>query len=697
MKFILTLIMSVFVITAFSQTVGNIVPYQWQSPGVQGHNLNDMIWISANRIIAVGDEGTIIISSDSGSTWTSTQLPTKTNFNAVCETNNQTLFVAGGESTFAGQIYRSTNGGVNWQLIYEDNASSISFNDICFVNDTIGYAACILGKVFKTIDGGNNWTAISIGNPINLKAMHFINADTGYVGGLTVGLYKTANGGLTWSQAFGYPDNNCSSMYFINDTLGYAGAYSGKIYKTINGGQNWTLNFNQANNEFIRKISFNSAGKGFAVSNGYYYKMSNGVNWSATFYGVMNKNCCVVTPGNALLMGGNYGGLLKANSYIGTFTLLNNSSLYDYYKIRFFDSQHGFVCGYGGAIAHTANGGLNWVKDSVSTFNSLNDIAAISSLKAVAVGENGEVHTTTNGGLTYTKQNLTTTSTLNVVKFVDNFIGYTAGNAGVIYKTTNGSQTWTAQNSGTVNDIVDMSFFNQSNGYCLTYGGDFLKTSNGGNLWASTYINVGYFPFRKIWFTSVDTGYVFDSQYNVIKTTNGGVTWSIVSNVCIENAKDVQFLNGQIGFVVGASVNASCDVGITVDGGLTWLTKNLPFAYDIFSIAAFDTANYYLCSYGKIIMKVGQPIITQVPVAESKISFDFSVFPNPANEELNIYLNNDVETSSSIQLFEITGRVCKQLSLINNESKYVISLDDIASGIYFIKVNGISKKIIVTH
>jgi hypothetical protein len=63
-------------------------------------------------------------------------------------------------------------------------------------------------------------------------------------------------------------------------------------------------------------------------------------------------------------------------------------------------------------------------------------------------------------------------------------------------------------------------------------------------------------------------------------------------------------------------------------------------------------------------------------------SFSFSLYPNPANEYVNLILNNNLNTDLSFELISIDGKVLLKEKLQNN----IISLKGISSGIYFIKV-----------
>jgi hypothetical protein len=176
-------------------------------------------------IDALVPSGALFKSVDGGQSWV--QLPidpvtfapapnaTPPNAIAIDPQTPSTLFVA-----TSGGIFKSLDGGQTWTggsgggtgLPLNANFSSVVFDP---ANPTILYAGSTGGQVeaaglFKSIDGGNSWTAINSG----IMAVSFIDvaglaidplaSSTLYasvsVGGSGTGLYKSGNGGGNWTQ-----------------------------------------------------------------------------------------------------------------------------------------------------------------------------------------------------------------------------------------------------------------------------------------------------------------------------------------------------------------------------------------------------------------------------------------------------------------------------------------------------------------
>ena len=83
-------------------------------------------------------------------------------------------------------------------------------------------------------------------------------------------------------------------------------------------------------------------------------------------------------------------------------------------------------------------------------------------------------------------------------------------------------------------------------------------------------------------------------------------------------------------------------------------------------------------------------------IADSS-SNSIEVFPNPANKELNISLNNSKNEKATIEFYNLEGKLIKQFSTNKNYSS--INISELNKGIYIIKINVLdklySKKLII--
>jgi photosystem II stability/assembly factor-like uncharacterized protein len=184
------------------------------------------------------------------------------------------LYVAGA----AGGIFKSTNAGVTWKPIFDEQPNvSIGAIAIAPTDHTVIYVGTGEGNprnsasfgegVFKSIDAGEHWT------PLGLADTHKIarvvvdpkNADHVYVCALghtwgeneERGVFKTTDGGRSWQKIL-YKDTKtgCSDLDIdpTNANVVYAGMYTHRrwawyftsgggetaLYRSVDGGATWT-------------------------------------------------------------------------------------------------------------------------------------------------------------------------------------------------------------------------------------------------------------------------------------------------------------------------------------------------------------------------------------------------------------------------------------------------------------------------
>jgi photosystem II stability/assembly factor-like uncharacterized protein len=132
--------------------------------------------------------------------------------------------------TYGGGVFKSTDGGANWSLAnsgltnFYVNALAIDPN-----TPTTLYAGTN-GGVFKSADGGANWSAPGSRPDLRLRPgngsdelQHTLRRDNG-------GVFKSTNGGANWSAVnTGLTNLNVYALA-INPTMLYAGTWYGGAF-----------------------------------------------------------------------------------------------------------------------------------------------------------------------------------------------------------------------------------------------------------------------------------------------------------------------------------------------------------------------------------------------------------------------------------------------------------------------------------
>lgn len=155
----------------------------------------------------------------------------------------------------SGMIVHTSNGGQNWVL----QSTGIVFppvENLFFLNRNIGWGIAndylFYGTIIlRTTNGGINWTNYRFPDTtVVINTVHFLDSQTGFMSGYTGRIFKTINGGQNWNEMF-VDTAYCPQLYifpktrfnFINSQTGFVCGgqrdIQGMIWRTSNGGANW--------------------------------------------------------------------------------------------------------------------------------------------------------------------------------------------------------------------------------------------------------------------------------------------------------------------------------------------------------------------------------------------------------------------------------------------------------------------------
>ena len=176
MPIIITLII-IKALPALTQNSG----WKWQNPLPQGNTLYDIEAIDLQTAITVGQSGTIMKTTNRGSTWNmiSTEFESASWLN-ICSSDENTLWAVS-----ASQLIKSTNGGETWSPVLYTMTGA--FRCVYFFDANRGWLS---GKgangnsmVRYTTDGGLNWTEVYTSSNRTLNSVYFAVALNGWAAG----------------------------------------------------------------------------------------------------------------------------------------------------------------------------------------------------------------------------------------------------------------------------------------------------------------------------------------------------------------------------------------------------------------------------------------------------------------------------------------------------------------------------------
>lgn len=157
-------------------------------------------------------------------------------------------------------------------------------------------------------------------------------------------------------------------------------------------------------------------------------------------------------------------------------------------------------------------------------------------------------------------------------------------------------QDWRQQQTNTNADLNSIFFINHDIGWAVGSEGTILKTTDGGETWTLKSSGVSN-DLNSVCFTDPLTGFAVSSR-ELLKTTNGGEQWVIQDTVLNSGLSAVFFIGPDTGFVAGTG-----RILKTTDHGETWIKQAGFGCFGVDSFWATDPQTFYLGGSDFLTMK----------------------------------------------------------------------------------------------
>jgi len=660
----------------FTQITSGVTGDMW---GLQ--MLNDTLgW-------ACGNVNSLIKTTDGGQSWQRIFTPGYTSDYWWLEFLNENYgFIAGN-----GYVLRTTNGGINWDIIPAGDSYPLFCLDVI---DSLHIAAAGYGgtnysaKNLYSSDGGNNWI---VGDTLTTEAVNciqYVNPDTGYLVMTNVSARKTTNRGQDWTgivaggeyemQFFelanvGYSvgtglrisktensfenwqrlviNDNFSDVFFINEEVGFAvsgvlSVFQG-LYKTTNGGTHWEGVAGPSGQDIL----FLDSLTGFIGSNVIYKTTDGGTTWyipNGGEGGADKISFINQTTGWAIRNNIIYKTTDRGENWITQFTAPSSIT---FYNIHFVDSLYGWTANLGGRPYKTTNSGVNWIQQTNLNIWESRDIYFIDSLHAFLINDIFNLLRTTDSGINWFNH-LTSKYVIRVLGWLSTSHGFIVGDG--VYETNDSGNTWF--------ELLELRNVGLRKFYALN---NYLGFSVG---------QVGLI------FKLIDTSIVpvelisFEGKLEKNKTVLNWTTASEINNSGFQIEKSLDKKNWlNIGFVEGKGTTTEQNFYSFIDEFHQYQLCNIYYRlkqinYD----GSFD--------YSKVI-----EINILIPG-----NFElYQNFPNPFNPSTNIKWQSPISGLQTLKVYDILGR--ELIVLLNEfreagiyETEFDASL--LSSGVYFYKI-----------
>ena len=659
-----------------------------------------------NMLIVTGDaDGSdtysigILKSTDGGNTWNTTSL--SYNISQENTVNKVIINPNNPDSVYAvtnSNIMISTDAGVNWQIMY---GAGFRWRDIEFKpgNPSTMYAAKQLNggsSIYRTIDGGANWSKINNGGASSSKYRPLIavtpsNPDVIYALYSAAdyslhGLYKSSDSGDNWVLQSNSPNilgrdtdgtsTGGQSWYDLSlavstndENLLYVGGIN--LWKTTDGGQSWTINASSGN------------------SNNYSYMH-------------VDQHAAEFNPLNHVAYAGNDGGIYKYMENLDNWVDISDGlEISQFYRLGLSKSNTEKL------VAGAQDNGTEMLTNDVWTAIRGSDgmecaIDPYDEDVIYSTSQYGGLRKTIDGGITWNNIKPVTIEGSWVTPFKIHpedheliVIGYDEVYRSTGFVGTNDIEWDTISDlfaTGELIKTIALAPSDENYIYAATYKRIYVTKDDGDN-WESI---DGQLPMNLSNITDVtvsnnnpDRAWVTFSEYNnihkVYETNNAGDNWVNISGNnlpglpvnCIVyqgGANDDLYLGTDIG--VYYKNNTMSDWIPFMNGLPNVIVKELEIHYTKQTISA--------ATFGRGIWE--SPLNTLSTNTLNNQKINFKIYPNPASQQIII---NTIQQSINITIFTITGG-----KIIETTDK-TINTSNLAKGCYIVEIknkNGFSKR-----
>jgi len=365
---------------------------------------------------------------------------------------------------------------------------------------------------------------------------------------------------------------------------------------------------------------------------------------------------------------------------------LQNSNQSNQLKgIQMISPTEGWACGDAGAMLHTIDAGTMW---SIVTLTGadLHQLIFKDASTGIVVGDNGTVFVTTNGGTNWVSKNSSTSLQLRGAGFAGGSTFYAVGDDGAAVKSTDDGNTWTTLNAGTTERLLCVAAVDQ-NVWVGARDGLMLFSNNGGTSFTSM-SNPATDDIKDIQFINGSIGFAGGSNSFFMYTSNGGTNWTSRSAGIQVGLNGIHFVNQNEGWVVGGAGSLYS----TTNAGLNWIVLQSQTGQDLNSIHSFDGVNAWAVgNVGVIVTNYSPP--TGIENQNTLNPDEFVLrqnYPNPFNPSTKIGFNLPSREFVTLKIYNALGREVVTVLSENLEGGYYeITFDasKLNSGVYFYSIS----------
>ena len=266
------------------------------------------------------------------------------------------------------------------------------------------------------------------------------------------------------------------------------------------------------------------------------------------------------------------------------------------HEVHFINPNTGWAVGGNGLVLHTSNGGSTWKTINTPVTSEFRTVFHSDENTVWVMGSGGNRLFTQDNGANWTVESDGIGLNYKDLQFINNTVGYALGSTGQIIgnqlvKTVDGGETWILK--GGIHSALNIFFLDQQRGWVTGTNSRIVRTRDGGDTFETVLAPSGYSFFEKPVFVNDNVGWIIANSCWILGTRDGGQNWNIRVD-CGANSgfiNDLFFLNENTGWAVGG-INSNVDnmsrVLKTTDGGQTWTEEMVTFGIELNSVFFLD-------------------------------------------------------------------------------------------------------------
>ncbi len=216
--------------------------FTWNADSIGFANPTDLFINKSARLWVLGEQGQLYISTDTGTTWSKNTIASDAMLSAMSCLDSSHFVLVGKSSSGIqrGVVYESRDGGVTFQQVTGNWDKPLTRMQV--LTPRLGWIGGMGGRVYRTTDGGSNWTKHLLPDTTaTINRVFFCDSLFGWAIPSQGMLYHSTDGGISWlsQPPIYYGLMGIEDVFFFDRARGIAVSKVRSNIRTEDGGQTW--------------------------------------------------------------------------------------------------------------------------------------------------------------------------------------------------------------------------------------------------------------------------------------------------------------------------------------------------------------------------------------------------------------------------------------------------------------------------